>query len=158
MQNYSSPSQPFNKEAYCAWRNMKGFFKRSRLCNFHLSFIHFSFPISRHVSEVSFWKHSLQRILQHFSAGWFYRKTAGLEILKVLSSQISGSLTYLENTFKYDSPHSVWVWPALPKVKYSTVFSWTQWSVVAAVCTELKVKFSPKNLHSYSMSWTPFFP
>lgn len=45
-------SQPFNKEAYCALRNMKGFFKRNRLYNFHLSFIHFSFPMFQHLLEV----------------------------------------------------------------------------------------------------------
>lgn len=158
MKNYSSLSQPFNKEDYCARRNMKGSFKRNRLYNFHPSFIHFSFPVSQHLLEVY---HSGNAACKEFSSisqqDGFSGKLLGRRHWEcVVLTDLW--LIYLKGTFKYDSPHTVWVWPALPKYKCSVVFSWTQWSVVVAVCTQLKDKFSPKNLHSYWMSWASFFP
>lgn len=52
MKNYALLSQPFNEAGYWAHKNIKGFFKRNRLYGFHLSFIHFSLPVSWHLLEV----------------------------------------------------------------------------------------------------------
>lgn len=102
--NSSTLSQPFNKAAYWAHKNIKGFFKRNRLYSFHLSFMHFSFPVSQPLLEVY---HSGNRACIEFSSisqqDAFFSTSARLRTLEVClwCSQTSGNtFAHLESTFK----------------------------------------------------------